>query len=70
MKQNGFGNRVKELRQSKGWSQQELADRCGCWQSAISAIEVERRGATLYMMVKLADQLGVTTDYLLTGRNG
>lgn len=67
MKRNGFGKRVRELRESKGWSQQELADRCKSVQSTISAIEVERRGATLEMIVKLSDALEITADYLLKG---
>ena len=67
MKRNGFGKRVRELRDSKGWSQQELAERCDSVQSTISAIEVERRGATLEMIVKLSSALDVSADYLLKG---
>lgn len=63
----GFSNRVRMMRHERRWSQKELAERVGCAQTTIGGIEAERRGATLGLLVKIADALEVTTDYLLKG---
>lgn len=62
-----FSNRVRMLRHEYRWTQKELAERIGCAQTTIGGIEAERRGASMSLLVKIADALGVTTDYLLTG---
>ena len=34
---------IRRLRQSKGWSQKDLAKKVGCSQQAVSAVEQESR---------------------------
>ncbi|HBK4768681.1 TPA: helix-turn-helix transcriptional regulator [Serratia liquefaciens] len=34
-----FGQRVRELRKERGWSQEEFADRCGLDRTYVSGIE-------------------------------
>ncbi len=58
-------NRVKELREEKGLSQEELAKVVGTNRTTISLYESEQRGLSLDMIVKLADYFDVSTDYLL-----
>ncbi|WP_285545594.1 helix-turn-helix domain-containing protein [Streptomyces lavendulae] len=41
-----FGQRVRTLRDERGWTQDELADRIGCSGTHISAIETGRRPPT------------------------
>ena len=55
------------LRQAKGWSQQALADRCGCHRAYISSVEQGRRNLTLAMLQMLADALGCAAADLVTG---
>ena len=62
-----LGMRIALLRAEKGWSQAELARRIGVSTSAVGMYEQERREPSLGLLVRLAQELGVTTDYLLTG---
>ena len=62
-----LGIRIAILRISKGWSQAELARRIGVSTSAVGMYEQGRREPSLGLLVRLAQELGVTTDYLLTG---
>ncbi|MCM2389351.1 helix-turn-helix domain-containing protein [Streptomyces albipurpureus] len=41
--QAAFGARLRRLRDSRGWTQDELADRIGCTGSHVSAVETGRR---------------------------
>lgn len=60
-----LGMRIAILRISKGWSQAELARRIGVSTSAVGMYEQGRREPSLGLLVRLAQELGVTTDCLL-----
>ena len=62
-----LGIRIAILRISKGWSQAELAWRIGVSTSAVGMYEQGRREPSLGLLVRLAQELGTTTDYLLMG---
>ena len=62
-----LGIRIAILRISKGWSQAELAWRIGVSTSAVGMYEQGRREPSLGLLVRLAQELGATTDYLLMG---
>lgn len=62
-----LGIRIAILRISKGWSQEELAWRIGVSASAVGMYEQGRREPSLGLLVRLAQELGATTDYLLMG---
>ena len=62
-----LGIRIAILRISKGWSQAELARRIGVSASAVGMYEQGRREPSLGLLVRLAQELGATTDYLLMG---
>ena len=62
-----LGIRIAILRISKGWSQAELARRIGVSTSAVGMYEQGRREPSLGLLVRLAQELGATTDYLLMG---
>lgn len=64
-----LGMRITLLRAEKGWSQAELARRIGVSASAVSMYEQGRREPSLGLLVRLAREFGVTTDYLLMGEN-
>ena len=64
-----LGMRMALLRAEKGWSQAELARRIGVSASAVGMYEQGRREPSLNLLVRLAQEFGVTTDYLLMGEN-
>jgi len=63
-----LGDRLARLRRAKGWSQSELAAQAGTKGSQISKFERGRYQPRLETLSKLAEALGTTTDFLLTGR--
>ena len=60
---------LRELRESRRFSQKTLAARLGCSPSLVSSYETGERQPSLAMLVALADIYMVPTDYLL-GRRG
>jgi len=60
-----FGQRLRQARESKGYSQGELAVLAGMQPSAISHFEADRRSPSFDNLRRLADALSVTTDFLL-----
>ena len=63
-----LGQRIRALRREQGLSQAELADRLGISASTMGMYEQGRREPALAMVICLARELNVTTDFLLTGR--
>ena len=63
-----LGNRVKELRVSRGWRQVDLARKSGVSQRAVSNLERGgggRESATLTTVVNIADAFGLPVWQLL-----
>ena len=61
--------RTVELRELKGWSQNELARRSGVAQSTISRMEAgDTSGVSLGVVEKLARALGCDPSYLIVKR--
>ena len=63
-----LGARIAALRRDAGLSQAELAARLGVSPSAMGMYEQGRREPSAQLLVTLARELGVTTDFLLTGK--
>jgi putative transcriptional regulator len=55
-------NRVKELREVKGWTQQELADHVGVTRQSINSIERNRYVPSLELALLFARVFDVPTD--------
>lgn len=64
-----FATRVRELMEQKGLSSSELADHADLARSAITQFFAGDRKPSADALVKLADTLDVSTDYIL-GRSG
>lgn len=64
---NEFGNFLSSLRKSKGMTQQELADRLGVTNKAISKWETGDALPDTALLVPIADIFGVSVDELLRG---
>lgn len=63
----GFGQRIRELRNSQGFSQEAFADRCGFVRTYMSRIETGTANPSLDAAKVLADGLGITLSELLQG---
>lgn len=61
-----FGKRVKALREAKGWSQEELADRAGLHRTYVSAVERAVRNPTLTVIDRIAKALDSPISKLLS----
>ena len=60
-----FADRLKEARRIKGLSQAEVSRLLGVTQQAVGKWETGRSNPDPEMLVRLAEVLGTTTDYLL-----
>ena len=63
-----LGTRIASLRQGRGISQAELAQRLNISTSAIGMYEQGRREPSVDTLVALANEFGVSLDYLLSGK--
>lgn len=64
-----LGQRIKQRRNSLKITQVQLSESLGTTQQHISSIEQDTREPSLKVLIKMAEELGVTTDYLLTGKD-
>lgn len=62
-----FGARLKALRKQKGWAQKELAALVEIRFQQLNKYESGLNIPPAEMLIKLADALGVSVDFLLTG---
>jgi transcriptional regulator with XRE-family HTH domain len=65
-----LGQRIRDRRQALKLTQQELAKALKVTPQHISAIEKDKRVPALTSLARLAEELGVTIDYLATGKEG
>lgn len=63
-----LGGRIKELRKQKRWSQKELAAKVSIRFQQLNKYESGLNAPPLEMLAQLADALGTTTDFLLSGQ--
>lgn len=61
------GDRVKEIREAKKWTQDQLATRSGVSKGFLSDIENNKRNPSAEYVLKIANALGASIDYLLRG---
>lgn len=62
-----LGARVRDLRQTKGLSQEEFADRVGIDRTYISGVERGVRNPTVQVLHRVARALGVSLSELFKG---
>jgi len=65
-----FGQRVRELRKARGYSQEELAHRAGMHYTYVGGIERGERNPALANIGALATALGVSLAELFSGFRG
>lgn len=59
-----FGQRVRELRRSQGFSQEDLAERCNLDRTYISSLERGKRNVGLRNVAAIAAALGISLAQL------
>ena len=62
------GRHVRKTREALELRQQDLAEEVEVSPQHISRIELDQAAPSVETLLKLSQRLGVTTDYLLTGR--
>ena len=62
-----FGARLKALRKQRNWTQKRLSGKVGIRFTQLNKYEGGFQSPPLDTLVKLADALDTTVDYLLTG---
>jgi transcriptional regulator with XRE-family HTH domain len=60
-----LGKNLRQLRQDKGWSQEEFAHLAGIHRTYISDLERGARNPTIKIVEQLASALGVSAGVLL-----
>lgn len=60
-----FGNRIRELRNEKQWSQETLADKTGFHRTYIGMVERGERNLSLRNVETLANSFGLSLSELL-----
>ena len=63
MNKETIGKQLKELRNSRGWRQLEVADKVGLSRSAISNIEAGHRALTLNTLKKFCEIYAIDISY-------
>ena len=62
-----LGERIAEIRRSRGVTQEELAQEIGVSRQSIYKYETDRADPRLFITTCIADVLGVTIDCLVRG---
>jgi transcriptional regulator with XRE-family HTH domain len=65
-----FGQRVRELRQSQGFSQESFADKCGVHRTFMGTVERGESNLSFQNIVKVAEMLGVSLSVLFADLEG
>ena len=62
----GLGKRLRQLRKARNLTQKQVAERVGVTRTVLSQYENDHTAPSLEVLVKLANQFGVSTDYRWT----
>lgn len=63
-----FGARLKDLRTTRGLTQEKLSEELGVSWDHLCRVERGNRGCSLDLVIEIAAYFGVSTDYLLLGK--
>ena len=68
-KDNSIGSIISTLRENKGWTQLELAEKLNVSDKAVSKWERNNGDPSIEFLPKIADLFGVSVDYLFNREN-
>ena len=60
-----LGEKIRDLRESRNWSQTDLANRLKITRAAVNAWEMNVSNPSIAMLIRLSDIFSVTADYIL-----
>lgn len=63
------GDRIREIREELGLTLDKLADRTGISKGFLSDVETGKRDISSEYLLKIADAMSASLDYLLRGEN-
>jgi len=61
------GERIKQVREAKGWTQEKLADTAKMSKGFLSEVENKGKNIGLDILVRISTALGASVEYLATG---
>lgn len=64
---SSLGERIADLRDRRGWTQRQLAEAADLSATFLSEIENDRRNVGAAILLRIADALDASLDYLLRG---
>lgn len=62
------GDRIREIREKKNLTQETLAEMAGISKGFLSEVENNKRNISSQALLKIANSLGASVDYLLQGK--
>jgi transcriptional regulator with XRE-family HTH domain len=60
-----LAERIKTLREARGWTQEQLAERAAMQRSYLADLELGRRNPSVRTLVKVANAFGIAVAELL-----
>jgi transcriptional regulator with XRE-family HTH domain len=63
-----MGKRIALLREGRQWTQKKLAEKAGLSVAFISDVENDKRNPSTEVLLRLAETLAASLDYIATGR--
>jgi transcriptional regulator with XRE-family HTH domain len=65
--QQALGRRIRQLREKKGWSQEDFAARSGLHRTFVGNIERGLKNTTILTLMMISKALGISVAELLRG---
>jgi DNA-binding XRE family transcriptional regulator len=65
----GLGRRVRDLRNKRGWTQEQLAESARLTRVSIVAVEGGKQNVSMDVVLRLANSLGTSPEDLLSSHN-
>jgi len=64
------GDRIRKLREDRGWTQEKLASEAGISKGFLSDVESSNRNISSEYVLRIANALGASLDFILRGEPG
>jgi transcriptional regulator with XRE-family HTH domain len=61
------GERIRKVREERGWTQEKLADEAKISKGFLSDVENRGKNLSLEILLRIANALGASVEYLATG---
>jgi transcriptional regulator with XRE-family HTH domain len=62
------GDRIREIREKRGWKLDDLVEKSGLSKGFLSDVENNKRDISSQNLLRIANALGASVDYLLKGQ--